>query len=82
MVPIAFSSHFTTSKYRPDHFCDGNNCPLNELKLLCWHSSLQNTYHHYLAAEELKKTHRKYHKKYNTWFRQHEEPKITTNEDE
>jgi CCR4-NOT transcription complex subunit 3 len=41
---------------------------------------LQGTYQQYLAARELKKQSWRYHKKYNTWFQRHEEPKITTDE--
>lgn len=43
----------------------------------CWS---QGTYQQYLAARELKKQSWRYHKKYNTWFQRHEEPKITTDE--
>ncbi len=45
---------------------------------LCFY--LQGTYQQYLAARELKKQSWRYHKKYNTWFQRHEEPKITTDE--
>ena len=41
---------------------------------------LQNTYQQYLAAKELKKQSWRYHKKYNTWFQRHEEPKVATDE--
>ncbi|KAG6556519.1 hypothetical protein Mapa_001845 [Marchantia paleacea] len=40
----------------------------------------QGTYQQYMAARELKKQSWRYHKKYNTWFQRHEEPKITTDE--
>ncbi|OWM78802.1 hypothetical protein CDL15_Pgr002973 [Punica granatum] len=40
----------------------------------------QNTYQQYLAAKELKKQSWRFHKKYNTWFQRHEEPKVTTDE--
>ncbi|KAF3781500.1 CCR4-NOT transcription complex subunit 3 [Nymphaea thermarum] len=40
----------------------------------------QNTYQQYLAARELKKQSWRYHKKYNTWFQRHEEPKVTTDD--
>lgn len=40
----------------------------------------QSTYQQYLAARELKKQSWRYHKKYNTWFQRHEEPKVTTDE--
>ncbi|KAJ6379876.1 hypothetical protein OIU76_016520 [Salix suchowensis] len=40
----------------------------------------QNTYQQYLAAKELKKHSWRYHRKYNTWFQRHEEPKVTTDE--
>ncbi|GAQ78366.1 transcription regulator NOT2/NOT3/NOT5 family protein [Klebsormidium nitens] len=40
----------------------------------------QGTYQQYLAAKELKKQSWRYHKKYNTWFQRHEEPKLTTDE--
>lgn len=40
----------------------------------------QGTYQQYLAARELKKQSWRYHKKYNTWFQRHEEPKVTTDE--
>ncbi|KAJ8763185.1 hypothetical protein K2173_025570 [Erythroxylum novogranatense] len=40
----------------------------------------QNTYQQYMAAKELKKQSWRYHRKYNTWFQRHEEPKITTDE--
>ncbi|KAK1429247.1 hypothetical protein QVD17_11453 [Tagetes erecta] len=38
----------------------------------------QNTYQQYLAAKELKKQSWRYHKKFNTWFQRHEEPKFAT----
>ena len=41
---------------------------------------MQNTYQQYLAAKELKKQSWRYHRKYNTWFQRHEEPKVTTDE--
>ncbi|KAF2306937.1 hypothetical protein GH714_022607 [Hevea brasiliensis] len=41
---------------------------------------LQNTYQQYLAARELKKQSWRYHRKYNTWFQRHEEPKVATDE--
>ncbi|XP_010257713.1 PREDICTED: general negative regulator of transcription subunit 3-like isoform X2 [Nelumbo nucifera] len=34
----------------------------------------------YLAARELKKQSWRYHRKYNTWFQRHEEPRVTTDE--
>ncbi|KAI3798377.1 hypothetical protein L1987_33652 [Smallanthus sonchifolius] len=40
----------------------------------------QNTYQQYLAAKELKKQSWRYHKKYNTWFQRHEEPKFATDD--
>ncbi|CAI0384021.1 unnamed protein product [Linum tenue] len=40
----------------------------------------QNTYQQYLAARELKKGSWRYHRKYNTWFQRHEEPKVATDE--
>ncbi|EEF36934.1 conserved hypothetical protein [Ricinus communis] len=40
----------------------------------------QNTHQQYLAAKELKKQSWRYHRKYNTWFQRHEEPKIATDE--
>lgn len=40
----------------------------------------QNTYQQYLAAKELKKQSWRYHRKYNTWFQRHEEPKVATDE--
>ncbi|CAI7799771.1 unnamed protein product [Closterium sp. NIES-54] len=40
----------------------------------------QGTYQQYLAARELKKQSWRYHKKYNTWFQRHEEPKLTTDD--
>ncbi|CAM8917030.1 unnamed protein product [Rhodiola kirilowii] len=40
----------------------------------------QNTYQQYLAAKELKKQSWRYHRKYNTWFQRHEEPKLATDE--
>lgn len=40
----------------------------------------QNTYQQYLAARELKRQSWRYHRKYNTWFQRHEEPKVTTDE--
>ncbi|KAB2048572.1 hypothetical protein ES319_A13G121300v1 [Gossypium barbadense] len=40
----------------------------------------QNTYQQYLAAKALKKQSWRYHRKYNTWFQRHEEPKIATDE--
>ncbi|KAA8519055.1 hypothetical protein F0562_016171 [Nyssa sinensis] len=40
----------------------------------------QNTYQQYLAAKELKKQSWRYHRKYDTWFQRHEEPKVTTDE--
>lgn len=49
-------------------------------KLLKLDIILQNTYQQYLAARELKKLSWRYHRKYNTWFQRHEEPKVTTDE--
>ncbi|VFQ74791.1 unnamed protein product [Cuscuta campestris] len=40
----------------------------------------QNTYQQYLAAKELKRQAWRYHRKYNTWFQRHEEPKIATDD--
>ncbi|XP_010529007.1 PREDICTED: general negative regulator of transcription subunit 3-like [Tarenaya hassleriana] len=40
----------------------------------------QNTYQQYLAAKELKKQAWRFHKKLNTWFQRHDEPKIATDE--
>ncbi|KAK7315646.1 hypothetical protein VNO77_34212 [Canavalia gladiata] len=40
----------------------------------------QNTYQQHLAAKELKKQSWRYHRKYNTWFQRHEEPKVATDE--
>ncbi|KAL8136299.1 hypothetical protein AgCh_010767 [Apium graveolens] len=40
----------------------------------------QNTYQQYLAAKELKKQSWRFHKKYNTWFQRHEEPKVATDD--
>ncbi|KAL5837518.1 hypothetical protein ACOSQ3_014687 [Xanthoceras sorbifolium] len=40
----------------------------------------QNTFQQYLAAKELKKQSWRYHRKYNTWFQRHEEPKVATDE--
>ncbi|KAK8473352.1 hypothetical protein PHAVU_001G109300 [Phaseolus vulgaris] len=40
----------------------------------------QNTYQQYLAAKELKKQSWRYHRKFNTWFQRHEEPKVATDE--
>ncbi|KAK9155042.1 hypothetical protein Sjap_002522 [Stephania japonica] len=40
----------------------------------------QNSYQQYLAASELKKQSWRFHRKYNTWFQRHEEPKLTTDE--
>lgn len=40
----------------------------------------QGTYQQYLAARELKKQTWAYHKKYMTWFKRHEEPKVTCEE--
>uniref|UniRef100_A0A1D1XR52 CCR4-NOT transcription complex subunit 3 n=1 Tax=Anthurium amnicola TaxID=1678845 RepID=A0A1D1XR52_9ARAE len=40
----------------------------------------QNTYQQYLAAKELKKQSWRYHRKYNTWFQRHEEPKVTNDD--
>ena len=40
----------------------------------------QGTYQQYLAARELKKQTWAYHKKYLTWFKRHEEPKVTCEE--
>ncbi|KAF2558645.1 hypothetical protein F2Q68_00013034 [Brassica cretica] len=34
----------------------------------------------YLAAKELKKQSWRYHRKFNTWFQRHKEPKIATDE--
>lgn len=41
---------------------------------------MQNTYQQYLAAKELKKQSWRFHKKYNTWFQRHEEPKLATDD--
>eukprot|EP00850_Spirogloea_muscicola_P007071 SM000035S13051 [mRNA] locus=s35:140899:147491:+ [translate_table: standard] len=40
----------------------------------------QGMYQQYLAAKELKRQSWRYHKKYNTWFQRHDEPKHTTEE--
>lgn len=40
----------------------------------------QNTYQQYLAAKELKKQSWRFHKKFNTWFQRHQEPKVTTDD--
>lgn len=40
----------------------------------------QNTYQQYLAAKELKKQNWRYHRRFNTWFQRHEEPKIATDD--
>ncbi|KAL7083069.1 hypothetical protein ACP275_14G139600 [Erythranthe tilingii] len=40
----------------------------------------QNTYQQYLAAKELKKQSWRYHRKFNTWFQRHEEPKVATDD--
>ncbi|KAL4591799.1 hypothetical protein LXL04_004771 [Taraxacum kok-saghyz] len=40
----------------------------------------QKSYQQYLAAKELKKQSWRYHKKYNTWFQRHEEPKVATDD--
>ncbi|KAG0477113.1 hypothetical protein HPP92_013954 [Vanilla planifolia] len=40
----------------------------------------QNTYQQYLAARELKRQSWRFHRKYNTWFQRHVEPKVTTDE--
>ncbi|KAI9120885.1 hypothetical protein K1719_007918 [Acacia pycnantha] len=40
----------------------------------------QNTYQQYLAAKELKKLSWRYHRRYNTWFQRHVEPKVVTDE--
>ncbi|KAJ6795055.1 general negative regulator of transcription subunit 3-like isoform X1 [Iris pallida] len=40
----------------------------------------QNTYQQYLAARELKRQSWRFHRKYNTWFQRHEEPKVTNDE--
>lgn len=45
-----------------------------------WGLILQNTYQQYLAAKELKKQSWRYHRKYNTWFQRHDEPKVATDE--
>lgn len=51
---------------------------LNYLNLtLKWIILIQNSYQQYLAAKELKKQAWRYHKKYNSWFQRHEEPKVS-----
>ncbi|KAK9671701.1 hypothetical protein RND81_12G048600 [Saponaria officinalis] len=45
-----------------------------------WICCVQNTYQQYLAAKELKKQSWRYHRKFNTWFQRHEEPKVTTDD--
>ncbi|XP_039130330.1 CCR4-NOT transcription complex subunit 3 isoform X1 [Dioscorea cayenensis subsp. rotundata] len=40
----------------------------------------QNTYQQFLAARELKRQSWRFHRKYNTWFQRHEEPKVTNDE--
>ena len=40
----------------------------------------QGSYQQYLAAKQLKKHSWRYHRKYQTWFQRHEEPKNTTDE--
>ncbi|GAB4851443.1 hypothetical protein Ancab_030845 [Ancistrocladus abbreviatus] len=39
-----------------------------------------NTYQQYLAAKELKRQSWRFHRKFNTWFQRHEEPKVATDE--
>ncbi|KAG9134958.1 hypothetical protein Leryth_001228 [Lithospermum erythrorhizon] len=39
-----------------------------------------NTYQQYLAAKELKRNSWRYHRKFNTWFQRHEEPKVATDD--
>jgi hypothetical protein len=55
-------------------------CPLWRHGERCFPPAVQGTYQQYLAAKELKKQSWRYHKKYNTWFQRHEEPKLTTDE--
>lgn len=52
------------------------------LPSVCYQVScfLQNTFQQYLAAKELKGQSWRYHRKYNTWFQRHEEPKVATDE--
>ncbi|RKP36499.1 Not1 N-terminal domain, CCR4-Not complex component-domain-containing protein [Dimargaris cristalligena] len=40
----------------------------------------QDTYQHYLAAQELQRQSWRFHKRYLTWFQRHEKPKLTTDE--
>ncbi|CAG7891860.1 unnamed protein product, partial [Brassica rapa] len=40
----------------------------------------QNSYQQYLAVKELKKQSWRYHRKFNTWFQRHKEPKIAADE--
>lgn len=42
--------------------------------------TLQSTYQQYLAAKELKRQSCRFHRKYNTWFQRHEEPKVATDD--
>jgi hypothetical protein len=56
------------------------DCPLWRHGERCSLPVVQGTYQQYLAAKELKKQSWRYHKKYNTWFQRHEEPKLTTDE--
>ncbi|KAL6539841.1 hypothetical protein OROHE_011612 [Orobanche hederae] len=46
----------------------------------CAKTYTPNTYQQYLAAKELKKQSWRYHRKYNTWFQRHEEPKVATDD--
>ncbi|KAJ1916158.1 general negative regulator of transcription subunit 5 [Tieghemiomyces parasiticus] len=40
----------------------------------------QDTYQHYLAAQELQRQSWRFHKRYLTWFQRFEKPKLTTDE--
>ncbi|XP_039021825.1 general negative regulator of transcription subunit 3-like isoform X2 [Hibiscus syriacus] len=57
---------------------DGYDTGTDTLFFAFYHQ--QNTYQQYLAAKELKKQSWRYHRKYNTWFQRHEEPKIAMDE--
>lgn len=82
MASTHFSLHFIINRQFEISILSLSSRNICVFPLFCSQANphLQNTYQQYLAAKELKKQSWRYHRKYNTWFQRHEEPKVTTDE--
>lgn len=83
MALISYSFHFTISRSVGTLFSLFRHPALTiQFSWSCSDADLhlQNTYQQYLAAKELKKQSWRYHRKFNTWFQRHEEPKVATDD--